>query len=541
MIRCDKLCLAFGADVIFDDACFTVRDAEKVGIVGVNGAGKTTLFKVLLGITEPDSGTVSCGRARIGYLPQEITIPEDCGTVWDYIYDGRPIRALNAEYEDICEKLASDPPDTDKLLKRMGQVQEELDRLDCYNAEDALLDLIVSSGLPEDWLDKDPHELSGGQRSRIAFLRLLFSDADILLLDEPTNHLDKDTRAFVTDYLRHCHGSVLVISHDADFLNEIADGILFLDKTTHRIVRYEGNYSEFKKKYARDRLLRSLRIEQQEREIKQLAEFVAKARAASRTNHNLKRMGQDREKKLERKLGELEARDKTYKRVKMQFTPRRQSPAVPIEVSDLSFAYPGGEKLYSGLSFSISGGERFLVVGENGAGKSTLLKLLTGRLAPDSGSITVSRYAETAYYAQELELVDVSVDVLENVRTADYTDLALRNVLGNFLFPGDSVFKKASVLSPGEKARVALCKVLLSKANLLLLDEPTNHLDPDTQAVIGDNINDYTGTVIVVSHSPAFVERIGITRMLVLPEGKIMDYSRELLEYYYILSDEFLM
>lgn len=210
-----------------------------------------------------------------------------------------------------------------------------------------------------------------------------------------------------------------------------------------------------------------------------------------------------------------------------------------IEIRGLVKTYPGFR--LGPIDLTLPGGCILGLIGENGAGKSTLLKLLTGRLAPDSGSITVSRYAETAYYAQELELVDVSADVLENVRTADYTDLALRNVLGNFLFPGDSVFKKASVLSPGEKARVALCKVLLSKANLLLLDEPTNHLDPDTQAVIGDNINDYTGTVIVVSHSPAFVERIGITRMLVLPEGKIMDYSRELLEYYYILSDEFLM
>ncbi len=540
MIKCTDLCLSFGAETIFDDACFSVRDTDKTGIAGVNGAGKTTLFRLLLGQLQPDSGTISAGNARIAYLPQEITIDDGCATVWEYIYSGRPIKKLQNELADICAKLESDPPDWQALLRRMSEIQQLLDVLDVYNAEDALLDLIESSGLPAELLDRDPRELSGGQKSRIAFLRLLYSDADVFLLDEPTNHLDSETRSFVTDRLKNHRGCVLIISHDRDFLDETVSSMLYLDKTTHKITRYEGNYSRFKRTYARERLLKALRIEQQEREIKRLSDFVAKAKAASRTNHDLKRMGKDREKKLERALAAREKRDTEYKRVRLALTPKRRNPRLPVTVDSLSFAYPGCEPLYDKLSFAIDGGERFLVVGENGTGKSTLLKLLTGALSPQRGSVNVSPYADVAYYAQELELIRSEDSVLENVRADGYTDEKLRTVLGNFLFSGDAVFKRAGVLSPGERARVSLCKLLLSGANLLLLDEPTNHLDPDTQTVIGENIADYEGTVIVVSHSPAFVERIGITRMLVLPDGRITDYSRELLEYYYILSDDFM-
>lgn len=177
-------------------------------------------------------------------------------------------------------------------------------------------------------------------------------------------------------------------------------------------------------------------------------------------------------------------------------------------------------------------------MGENGAGKSTLLKLITGLLTPDAGEITFSPKTDIAYYAQELELLDENRTVLENADGGDFNDLQRRNILGNFLFRGDTVFKKVSLLSPGEKARIALCRLLMTKANLLLLDEPTNHLDPDTQVVIGENFGDYTGTILLVSHNPDFVEQIGITRMLVLPEGKVVDYSRELLSYYYVLNTD---
>ena len=229
-------------------------------------------------------------------------------------------------------------------------------------------------------------------------------------------------------------------------------------------------------------------------------------------------------------------RERAYKRVKMDIRPKREGALVPLEVNKLSFAYPGEKQLYRDLSFKLNGKERFLVVGENGTGKSTLLKLIVGQLIPQSGSIRFNPKTDVAYYAQELESLSPDKTVLENAENDEYTEWQLRAVLSNFLFYEEDVNKKVEVLSPGEKARLALCKILLQKANLLVLDEPTHHLDPETQKIIGGNFNVFEGTIIAVSHNPAFVEQIGISRMLVLPSGKIEDYSRELLEYYYELN-----
>lgn len=539
-MRGQALNLTFGTEVIYDDAEFYIGDNDKTGIVGVNGAGKTTLFRVILGEQELDGGSVSTGGKRIGYLPQVIDFSDLQKTVWDYLYDARPIRKIEAELNDIYSKLETAPESEQAaLLDRIAELHAMQDEHDAYNAENTLLELIFDMSIEDELLDMKLGDLSGGQKSKIAFAHLLFSNPQILLLDEPTNHLDATTKGFVTSYLKSYKGNVLIISHDVDFLNAVVNKILFVNKVTHKIAVYDGNYTAFKRKYAQEQLLKELRITQQEQEIKRLSDFVLKAKQASRTNHNLKRMGQDREIKLQRAIAALEKRDKEYKHVKIKLEPKTTSSKIPLEVENLSFAYPDKPLLYDGLSFKLCPDERFLIVGENGVGKSTLLKLIMGLLHPKSGQIRMGGKTEIAYYAQELELLDESKTVLQNTEYGDYTDLARRNILGNFLFQGDSVFKKVSVLSPGEKARVALCKLLLTRANTLILDEPTNHLDPDTQAVIGENFRDYTGTILLVSHNPDFVEQIGITRMLVLPEGKIVDYSKELLAYYYILNTDF--
>ena len=222
----------------------------------------------------------------------------------------------------------------------------------------------------------------------------------------------------------------------------------------------------------------------------------------------------------------------------MDIHPLRECAAILLEAEHLSFHYPNQPPLYRDLSFQINGKERFLVVGENGVGKSTLLKLIMGILSPDAGNIHFHPKTDVAYYAQELEQLDLQKTVLENAWTDGYSVKQLRSVLSNFLFYADDIHKKAEVLSPGEKARIALCKVLLQRANLLILDEPTNHLDPETQSIIGGNFHLFEGTIMVVSHNPWFVEQIGVNRVLILPSGRIVDYSRELLEYYYGLNSE---
>ncbi len=540
-MRGQNLHLSFGNEIIFDDAEFFINDTDKTGIVGVNGAGKTTLFKVILGKQELDGGKLTTSDKRIGYLPQVIDFEDKQKTVWDYLLSARPIKELEEKLNEVYEALTSANEEEQKvLLRKMGNLQARLDALDIYNAENVLLELLADMKIDDNLLDMKLENLSGGQKSKIAFAHLLYSNADILLLDEPTNHLDAMTKEYITKYLKNYKGSVLIISHDIEFLNEIVNKILFVNKVTHKITVYDGNYTKFKHQYAQEQLLKELRITQQEREIKKLSELVQKAKQASRTNHNLKRLGQERELKLEKAIANLEKRDKDYRHVKIKLEPKSQGGKVPVEVKNLTFGYPGKLNLYENLSFAITNNERFLIVGENGVGKSTLLKLIMNILSPKSGEIQFSQKTDIGYYAQELELLDENKNIIENTEANGLSDIQHRSLLGNFLFSGDTVFKKVALLSPGEKARISLCKLLLERANLLILDEPTNHLDPDTQAIIGENFRDYEGTILLVSHNVDFVEQIGINRMLILPEGKIVDYSRELLSYYYILNTDFI-
>lgn len=547
-MKASHLHLAYGTKVIYDDCDFNLEPTDKVGIVGVNGAGKTTLFRIILGQQQLDDGEITLPSLRLGYLPQEITIPPEHNniTVWEYVAAGRPVDELQEQLNSEYEKLAK-YPDSTAILDRINTLQDLINSYDLANFDYELLKILEKMNL-SDLMDRKMSELSGGQKSKVAFARVLFENAGLLLLDEPTNHLDAETKNFVANFLRNYKGMVLVISHDINFLDTITNKTLFVNKTSHKMKVYKGNYTDFRRQYAADLAAEDARITEQEREIKRLSEFIARARAAKRSNTALIGMGHQREKVLAKKLAELETREQTYARVDMNITPAKQSGKVPLEVQNLSFHYPDGPKLYDGLSFSLTRGEKFLIVGENGVGKSTLLKLIVGELNPTEGSIIIGQNTTIAYYAQELEILDERRTILENVQSYDFTETELRGILSNFLFYGDDIYKKVSVLSPGEKARVALCKVLLKRANLVILDEPTNHFDPETQKIIGENLKDYSGTIIMVSHNPAFVEQIGITRMLIVPPLNsdpkqprltlIKNYSRELLEYYYYLNSD---
>ncbi len=558
-MKASHLQLAYGTKIIYDDCSFHLENGDKTGIVGVNGAGKTTLFRIILGQQKLDDGQIELPSLRLGYLPQEITIdPQHEGiTVWEYVASGRPVEKLQNQLNLEYEKLAKYPNST-TITDRINHLQDLIDSYDLANFDYELLKILDKMHLSE-LMDRKMSELSGGQKSKVAFARVLFENAGLLLLDEPTNHLDVETKQFVANFLRNYHGSVLVISHDIEFLDAITNKILFVNKTTHKMQVYNGNYTAFRRQYAEEKAAEDARITEQEREIQRLSEFVARARAAKRSNTALIGMGHQREKVLAKKLAELETREQAYAHVAMNITPAKASGKTPLEIQNLTFAYPDGPLLYENLSFSLTRGEKFLIVGENGVGKSTLLKLIVGQLVPSSGSVILSQNTTIAYYAQELEILDERRTILENITSYDFTETELRSALSNFLFYGDDIYKKVSVLSPGEKARVALCKILLQRANLIILDEPTNHFDPETQKIIGENLKDYTGTIIMVSHNPAFVEQIGITRMLIVPSrqsdqsnqfGKltatgtsahlavIKNYSHELLEYYYYLNSD---
>ncbi len=536
------LSLSFGVQDIFNDINLTIGSNEKVGIVGVNGAGKTTFFKVIMGMIQPDSGKIILeNNSRIGLLPQVINdeVPSMDISVFDFLLSGRPIEKLSDELQKTYEEISkeSDEKKQQFLFKKVDKLQQRLEYWDYYSAESILLKIIDGMDISMEMLDKKLSDLSGGQKSKVAFAKLLYSKPEIILLDEPTNHLDKKTKEFVISYLKGYRGSVYVISHDIDFLNQVTTKTLFLDKRTKKMELYDGNYSDFQRVHDEREKVLLKQAEIQEKEIERLQATVDKYATASGKK---KKMAQDREKKLEKlKANKIEVPPQ-QKKAKIKMDMERESSDIPLKIKNLSFRYDknSNKNIIDNLSLDIYKGEKFLIVGENGAGKSTLLKLIIGQLTADSGEIDLGNKTDIGYYAQEHELLDNNKTILENFSDINISQRTLRSVLGRFLFYGDDVFKKIGVLSPGERSRVALAKLSLKGANLLILDEPTNHLDPETQLIIAETFKTFKGTMLVVSHNPDFVDNLGIERTLILPSGKISYYNREIVEHYQELNSD---
>lgn len=533
-----NLTMSFGTQVLFENINLNIPENEKVGVVGVNGAGKTTFFKIVMGLEYPDDGKIILKNgSRVSWLPQVITEDvEDLNiNVLDYLMLGRPIVSLNDKLQRLYEELANPNCNQNKVYGEIDKIQKQLEYWDVYNAESILLKIIDGMNIDDAILNKKLGELSGGQKSKVAFAKLLYSKPEVILLDEPTNHLDEESKKYVIEYLKGYKGSVFIISHDIDFLNQVTTKTLFLDKRTRKLELFDGNYNKFKKLQLEreEALLKQAQIQQQEEN--KLREIVNKYANAS---GNRKRMAQDREKKLEKLMKEkIQVLDKN-KTIDFKIGITREDSKQPLKITDLSFKYDktDSNNIIDHLNFELSRGEKFLIVGENGAGKSTLLKLIMGLLEPDSGYIKLGNKTDIGYYAQELELLDNESTILDNLISMGYNQRQLRSILSKFLFYGNDVYKNVSVLSPGEKSRVALAKISLSGANMLLLDEPTNHLDPETQNLIAEVFKNYDGTMIVVSHNPEFVDNIGIERLLILPEGKISYYDRDIVEHYQTLN-----
>ena len=535
----ENLSMSFGLQTIFDDITVQFNDTDKVGIVGVNGAGKSTLFNLILGKLVPDSGRIKLkNNINIGFLPQVITdeIPSDDITVFDYLLLGRPIKELKEKLNSLYEEIGSITDE--KLLnikyKEISKVEDKLTYYDEYNAEGILLKIISGMNINDELLDLKLKNISGGQKSKVAFARLLYSNPEILLLDEPTNHLDLDTKDYIINYLKKYKGLVLVISHDVEFLNEVTTRTLYVDKIKHKVELFNGNYKKYLTiKDERDKA--TLRLhEKQVKEEEKLKKIISKY---IRGNEKKANIAKDRIKKLERLQSEkveLEKKNK-YARIKMHID--YPSYSIPIKSNSLTFGYTLDNLLYDKLTFDISRGEKFLIVGENGIGKSTLLKLIMGELNPIEGEICVGEKTNISYYAQEHEILDLDKSILNNFSEYNLRDYELRKLLGSFLFSGDDIYKKVSVLSPGERSRVALAKISLSGANTILLDEPTNHLDPMTQMIIADTFKEFEGTLLVVSHNLDFVDNLGINRMLLLPSGRIVYYDRVIVLHYEMLNE----
>lgn len=536
-MKIDNLSLSFGTAEVYKNLTVEFNQNDKVGIIGVNGAGKTTLFKLILGELTPDTGAIKVS-SKIGYLPQVIEDNFDKEmSVFDYLLSARPIKELENKLTNLYEQIATEKNEHNlkKYMKDITKVEDELTYYEQYNAESELLKIIAGMNIDDTLLDLKLKNLSGGQKSKIAFARLLYSKPETLLLDEPTNHLDLDTKDYIIEYLKNYKGLILVISHDTSFLDEITNKTLYIDKNKKTGTLYNGSYSKYEKIKKERELATSRLHDKQQKEEEKLKEIIARY---IRGNEKKANIAKDRQKKLEKLLSEKVEVEKKNKYTKFKINIKYPSYSIPISCNNLTFGYTEENLLYQNLTFDLIRGEKFLIVGENGIGKTTLLKLIMNILTPLEGSINISEKTLIGYYAQEHDLLNKEKTIKENFSDSGLTDYELRRFLGSFLFTNDDIFKKINILSPGERSRVALAKIALSGANTLLLDEPTNHLDPMTQLIIADTFKDYEGTMLVVSHNLEFVDNLGIERMLLLPSGRIMYYDKNVVLHYELLNEE---
>ena len=532
----EHLDFSFGLTPIFLNASAHISYGDHVGVIGVNGAGKSTLFHLILQDLEPDYGKIILPKeTRVAYLPQVLkdAIFSMDISVLDYVKTGRPLVSLEEKLANIYQEMSTKTPkECTELLKKASKIQSLIDFYEPWKAEDQLLEILAGLDLV-DLMDTPLQNLSGGEKSKVAFAHLLYSKPDLILLDEPTNHLDINTKEYIMEYLSKYSGTILVISHDQEFLNKVTNKTLYIDKRTHQMDLVHGNFAKYKERKEEEQKTKMRLLEKQEKEEEKLKKIIAKY---IRGNEKKANIAKDRQKKLAKLEQNKVVLEKEYKRAKFTMTIKEKGDFYPLRIEHLTFGYHPDDLVIDDFSLQMIRQERYVVVGENGAGKSTLLKLIVGLLTPLSGTISLGNKVTIGYYAQEHEQLDEEKTIIEQFYTVTKDISFLRGLLGRFLFFGEDIYKKVAILSPGERSRVALAKLALSAANLLVLDEPTNHLDPETQELIAATFKEYPGTLLVVSHNPEFVKNLRIEKMLYLPSGKIAPYDEEIIKAYNLLS-----
>ena len=522
ILACNNITKSFGEKEILHGVSFHINDNEKAAIVGINGAGKSTLFKIIVGELSSDAGEVIFSKgSTYGYLSQhqdltsENTIYEELlSTKADILKLEESIRSLEQEMKHMEGEAL------DQALSSYSRMNHEFEIQNGYAYRSEVVGILKGLGFEETEFEKCVNTLSGGQKTRIALGKLLLRKPDLILLDEPTNHLDMNSIAWLETFLATYKGAVVVIAHDRYFLDKVVTKVVELDHT--KAQTFEGNYSTYADKKAKQREDQIKAYLNQQREIKHQEEVITKLRSFNREK-SIKR-AESREKMLD-KIERLDKPMAESSGMNIRLEPSITSGNDVLSVTGLSKSF-GPQTLFTDLSFEIKRGEKVAIIGNNGTGKTTILKMINGIVPPDAGSIKPGVKVHIAYYDQEHQVLHKEKTLFSELQdTYPFMDnTQIRNTLAAFLFTGDDVFKQIKDISGGERGRVSLAKLMLSESNFLILDEPTNHLDIMSKEILENAIQNYTGTVLYVSHDRYFINKTA-TKILDLTNGRLIPYQ----------------
>lgn len=521
ILNATNISKSFGSNEIIKDATFLVNEHEKVAIVGVNGAGKTTLLKILTGEESADSGSITLAKdAKLGYLRQinnvdsALSIIDELYTVIEPILNME--KRMSQMQEDMKHLTGSE---LEELYSSYTALTHSYELMDGYAAKSRVVGILKGLGFEESDFDRKINTLSGGQKTRVFLAKLLLEEPDIILLDEPTNHLDLRSIEWLESYLLNYKGAVIIVSHDRYFLDKIVSKVI--DIENGNVQMYLGNYTDFsnKKQMLLDAKMKEYLNQQQE--IKHQEAVITKLKQFNREK-SIKR-AESRQKQLE-KIERVEAPQTYSENMRLSLDISKESGKDVLTVHNLSKSFDH-KKLFWDINFEIKRGERVAIIGDNGTGKTTLLKIINGLLNPDTGEVIYGSNVSVAYYDQEHQVLHMDKTLFDELSDTypDMTNTHIRNILAAFLFTGEDVYKKIADLSGGERGRVSLVKLMLSKANFLLLDEPTNHLDIVSKDVLENALNNFPGTVCYVSHDRYFINKTA-TRILDLTENRLLNY-----------------
>ncbi|MBF0323035.1 MAG: ABC-F family ATP-binding cassette domain-containing protein, partial [Magnetococcales bacterium] len=518
MLRLEKVAKRFGPRLLLENADLAIHAGEKVGLIGPNGAGKTTLFRIFLGQEEIDAGRVEVlPRARLGILRQELA--GSGGSILAETLQGdQELIALEQERDMHHQELeqATTPDQQERISHRLGEIDHRLETIDAYSAHSRAGAILMGLGFTRADLDQPLASFSGGWRMRVALAQLLFSRPDLMLLDEPTNHLDLESVTWLESYLKRLPGTLIVVSHDRAFLNRVTE--VTVEMGGGSLTRYQGAFDAYLEQKATRMHLLEKEAEKRDQRAAELERFINRFRAKATKAKQV----QSRVKALE-KLAPVARPQERILAPRIRLPEPAPCAREVLSVRALKKNF-GDKKVFSGVDLSIWRGEKIGLLGANGYGKSTFLKLVAGQVQPDAGTLKLGDRVHPAYYAQHaMDALDANQTILESacsMATRDMPESAVRSLLGGFLFSGDMVFNRVNVLSGGERARLALARLFLTGSNFLLLDEPTNHLDMVARANLGDALESYSGTLVLVSHDRDLLEGV-CDRYLVAGDGAI--------------------